>query len=254
MGDRSDRMGMWRVLAAWADDRPSGGSGDQFLDRYVNAFTSVSQRYLLEQIPPEGLPFDLQRHGWLVGRPLTDGARPVVPVATVQLDGTRAAATRCAVRLALLQSREDDAMVHAAGWRFELAEGPGADGQGAAHPYQHAQAITGWSTDSDCLIHTPQNDSDDCKGLEPSGESALDEERAAVTRLVLQSHPAFPLATTSLTGLAAAVVTALYGARAARAVLDRDRMLWQMSNAPRRDLELLLDGGLLVPPQAHKTA
>lgn len=253
IGDRLDRMGMWRVLAAWVGDRPSEGSGDRFLDQHVSAFESISRSQLLEQVPPKGLPIELQQHGWLVGRALTDD-RLVVPVATVQLDGTtHQGVTRCTLRLALLQARDDDASVHATGWRFELAETAGPGGEAAMHPYQHAQSIAGWAPDSFCLIHKPHTDDDGCDGAEATGEPGSDKERAATSKLVLQSHPAFPLATVSLTGLAATMVTALYGARRAREILDTDQLLWRMGHAPGNDLRLLFDKGLSVAAAAAST-
>ncbi|MET4079546.1 hypothetical protein [Janibacter sp. UYMM211] len=238
-GGHKDRMGMWRVLAAWVSARASGGTGDGLVDAYVEAFTRIEASEVRESLQPAGTSLDLIDRGqWLCGPSMHDGPRLVVPIATVQLDGSKEQVTRCAIRLSLIQSR-DEGVVHATGWRFEMAESS-ATASLAVHPYQHAQAIIGWTIGTECLIHPHPRCPPDCEGIDRGDEDVLNRERLTAARLVMQSHPAFPLGTVSLTGLAASLVATLHGAPQASAILDKDDQLGRIGGAPRADLERLL--------------
>jgi hypothetical protein len=238
-----DLDNMWRAFACWVQDRPPRGSGSPFLDSFLSDFRPADAPTLIQRARKQQPPLALDpQFGWLVGRPLLRSTQPVVPVATLQLDGDPASGlvTRCSVRAALFQAREDGT-VHADGWRFELAESPDdKDQREPTHPYQHCQAIVGWSIDSTCLIHPTHSDGEYCLGIDSSDEPAINEERLRAGRLVHQSHPAFPLPSTTLTGLAAAVITTLYGAPRARAIFRRDARLERVGGPMAQDLDRIL--------------
>jgi hypothetical protein len=234
--DATDRGLMWRVAACWARDRPQAGSGSRLLDSVLAEFQPVNEVELLNVATRRALPFDLGNElGWIIGRPLPRTKSPAVPVSTIQIDGDDQVVTRCCVRTAVLRERSDGT-IEAQGWRFELAE---ADDE-AAHPYQHSQPIIGWSTTGRCLIHPPAICSVGCNGVDLTGDQALDDERSAVIDRLDQSQPAFPLATSTLTGLVASVIGSLYGASAARLLLDNDARLGRATGRIADDLQILL--------------
>lgn len=244
-GDKNDRMNMWRVLAAWVGARSQCDSSNPLLDSYLTPFQAIAPMDIRQRLQPAGIPLSLIHWDqWLVGPSLSNGSEPVVPIATVQLDGgdggggAKELATRGTIRLSLLQARVDNS-VHATGWRFEMAETDHEDASGAiVHPYQHAQAIRGWTIGSRCLIHPHTQHPQDCDGVDPAADP-LRKERLSAERLVMESHPAFPLRSTSLTGLAASFVATLHGAVKAAEWLGSDQKLRRLGGDPGADLQHL---------------
>lgn len=231
----TDRALMWRVAGAWVRGRPRSGSGSRLLDATVGTFTAVEEGTVIHTDRRLVPPFDLgATAGWIVGKALGTKSNAAVPVATVQIDGDSESVTRCCIRVALFRERED-ATIDTTGWRFELAE----SGDAPLHPYQHAQHIIGWAIDSTCLLHPPARCPDGCRGLDASGDDAIDAERLAATGRVNQSHPAFPFATRTMTGLIAAAMVTLYGAPSVRELVEADPRLSRASGAIADDFAAL---------------
>jgi hypothetical protein len=231
--DSTDQSMMWRLASGWVRDRPPEGSGNRLLDTYLEVFQSITEGALLHDVPKAPLPVNSGKSfGWIIGRALPKSSPPAVPVATVQVDRDDAGTvTRCCIRVAIFEERHDGSIdVH--GWRFELEE----DGDGALHPYQHSQPIIGWTISGRCLLHPPGGCVEDCDGVDLSGVDEIDADRLAAKERQNQSHPAFPLPTTTMTGLMAVVIATLYGARTLRALVESDSRLNRASGPVGEDL------------------
>lgn len=231
-----DMAMMWHVFSRWATVLPQAGS--TYLSRYIKTQFAQHLRpeQLDQQVPKQSLPFNLRRFGWIVGRELErqDSVIPVVSVSVGRSADGRPIDT--AIRVALLSDR-GDRTIHAEGWRFEQAEHPEPPpSTPPAHPYAHAQAITGWDRDVRCLIHLPHAPEDGCLGIDPPEAGEIHDERKRAQVATLVRHPAFPLGVKTATGLALAVVSALYGHRGARKIVEGDRRFRLVAGEVRGDL------------------
>lgn len=232
--DTADRSMMWQLAGRWTRDRPKGGSGSRLIGSVLERFTAVEEATLLQEASRMDIPLDTgPKLGWIIGRGLAETG--AVPVTTIQLSGTTTHISGCCIRTGLFYERED-ATVAVDGWRFDTAETT----DDALHPYQHAQAIVGWTISGTCLFHPTGSCNDTCPGIDLSGQTDVDAERMATRGRVNQSHPAFPFATRSLTGLLAAAMTTLYGAPTVRKLLEDDPRLSRAGGVVASDLLALL--------------
>lgn len=206
-----DRTLMWTILGVWAKSTRSRNSQ---IERDVRTeFPPLMHTMFSQDVRRLPHPVHLHARGWLVGEELH--RQPgTVPVVTFEAFGTHMKVEDAAFRVALMTLI--DGKIHAEGWRFEQAEAPEDGGEIAAHPYAHAQAIIGWRKDVDCLIHPPHADGETCEGISDVGDPAVYRERIRAQQGTLVKHPAFPLGVKSLSGLALAVFSTLYGAKKAR--------------------------------------
>lgn len=206
-----DRTLMWTILGVWAKSTSSRNSP---VERDIRTeFPPLMHAMFGQQVRRLAHPVHLHTKGWLVGEELT--RQPgTIPVVTFEAFGTHAKVEEAAFRVALMSLI--DGKMHAEGWRFEQAELPGDGGKIATHPYAHAQAIIGWRKDVHCLIHRPHNDGETCEGINDVGDPVVHRERIRAQQGTLVKHPAFPIGVKSLSGLALAVFSTLYGAPKAR--------------------------------------
>lgn len=206
-----DRRLMWTVLGVWAKSTSSRNSP---VERDIRTeFPPLMHAMFDQQMRRLPHPVHLHTKGWLIGEELV--RQPgTIPVVTFEAFGTHANVEEAAFRVALMSLI--DGKLHAEGWRFEQAESPGNGGTIAAHPYAHAQAIIGWRKDVDCLIHPPHNYGETCEGISDVGDPVVQSERIRAQQGTLVKHPAFPLGVKSLSGLALAVFSTLYGVPKAR--------------------------------------
>jgi hypothetical protein len=233
--DTTDRALMWQLAGRWLRDRPGGGSGSRLIDSVLERFTAVDEAALLQHAPRLPVPLDIgPKLGWIIGRSVPK-APASVPVTTIQLDGTTDGINGCCIRTGVFHEREDGT-VAVDGWRFDSAETT----EEAIHPYQHAQAIIGWTISGTCLFHPSGSCDHTCPGIDLSSEETVDAERIAARDRINQSHPAFPFATRSLTGLVAVAMTAFYGASTVRTLIYDDPRLARAGGAVGADLRTLL--------------
>jgi len=232
--DADDQSLMWHLSGCWARDRPKGGSGSRLIDSVLERFATVEEATLLQRASRMPIPLDTgPKLGWIIGRRLANTG--TVPVTTIQLSGSRTKISGCCVRTGLFCEREDGT-VAASGWRFDTAE----TADGAIHPYQHAQAIIGWTISGTCLLHPSGSCDHTCPGIDLSAEELVDAERLAARNRVNQVSPAFPFATRSLTGLMAVSMTAIYGAPTVRKIVEDDPRLSRAGGVVYSDLRALL--------------
>lgn len=225
---------MWTILGAWAKTTSSRNSQ---IERDIRTeFPPLMHTMFAQRVRRLEHPVRLYENGWLVGEELTrqPGA---IPVVTFEAFGVRAKVEAAAFRVALMSLI--DGNLHAEGWRFEQAEPPGEDGKIAAHPYAHAQAIVGWRKDVNCLIHKPHSDGESCEGVVNLEDQKIRSERIDAKRRTLVKHPAFPLGVKSLSGLALAVFTTLYGVPKARDVFGAVRGINSAGDILREDFARL---------------
>lgn len=221
---------MWRVLAEWAR---MATPGSDFLARSLKTEFRPAQPSTLEgHMMHKEPPVKLQSSGWILGQPLTKQA-DVLPVVTFEASGSKGEVRDAAFRVGLFRALDGGRV--AEGWRFEQGE-PERDGEIGAHPYAHAQAIKGWRKDINCLIHSPHADGDECSGVMDAADDVLTAERQRAQAATLVKHPAFPLGVVTLTGLALAVFTTLYGAIKAREAFGEFHPLKASTDDLREDL------------------
>lgn len=228
---------MWHVIARWSQLLEYEGHADRGVAAWVRTnFDPVLKPHAIRDqfIHPTGESYS-NTSGWIVARATKrEKATPVISVTYGAQDDEGYKAT--AIRVSLLTRRSDE-RVEAEGWRFEQAER--YDEGAEAHPYAHAQAINGWSASAQkCLIHPPHGVGDPCDGVDPQAGTVDDERRRrqAVTHV---SHPAFPLPTVTLTGLALGTVVSLYGRNESRPIVEHDPKLRMAGEAVRKDLSVL---------------
>lgn len=235
---------MWQILAVWVES--SVLPGNDFMRALRQEFTPARADRLRRHFPSRHHPIRLDDDDvWIVGSELTRETG-VYPIVTFRAGGAKDAVADAAFRVSLIRALEGG--MEAFGWRFEQAEeyddadtsastGDSEDA-GSSHPYAHAQAIKGWIKGVNCLVHS-HVEGDTCPGFVSGRHHLVDAERARVQGHTLVKHPAFPLGVTTLTGLALAVFTTLYGARRAREVFGGVRKLESSTGELRRDLEIL---------------
>lgn len=229
-----DRQLMWKILGAWAKNAISGSSR---IERDIRTeFTPLMHTMFDQKVRRLEHPVHLHHKGWLVGKALSR-EKETIPVITFEAYGTHARVEDAAFRVALMSLIDGE--LHAEGWRFEQAESPGEGGAVAAHPYAHAQAIIGWRKDVDCLIHKPHADGEVCEGISEVKNQAVKAERLDAKQRTLVKHPAFPLGVKSLSGLALAVFTTLYGVPEAREVFGAVRQIASAGDILREDFSRL---------------
>ena len=238
---------MWRVLSLWASASRKVAV-DRLLTTWLEGFKPRARADELEFKGPH-LGGGISLHtslGWLIGMPLARYNPQVVPVTTLSLgEASGGVISEARFRVALLSPRACEPTIAAQGWRFEspeahLAPSGGESTDPPAHPYCHAQAITGWIRETPCLIHPPHAEYEVCDGIDASGDEHVDGDRLNSLSATLSTHPAFPLAARTLTGLAASVVATLYGARTTKGLLQPDQTLSRVEGAIRMDLEALV--------------
>lgn len=230
-----DRTLMWTILGVWAKSTKPRSSP---VERDIRTEFSPTLMHAMfaQQLRRMDHPIRLHTKGWLIGEELT--RQPgTIPVVTFEAFGTHTKVEGAAFRVALMSFVDGE--IHAEGWRFEQGEPTGEDGNAPAHPYAHAQAIIGWQRDIDCLIHSPHGDGANCEGINDVGNSFVRAERIRARKATLLKHPAFPLGVKSLSGLALAVFSTLYGAPKAREVLGSIRDVQASDGDLREDFTRL---------------
>lgn len=245
-----DAKQMWRILSRWLKvPRPTSNAKNRLATSWVKNHyaNTMNPDTLVFSMPKAPLPLASRTFGWIVGSPLKR-AEHVVPVLTVSIGKKIDNEIQgVALRVSLIHEREDGTL-YAEGWRFEQGEVDEEDDQessaeeprsGPAHPYSHAQAIIGWIKGSDCLLHPPHAREDTCSGIDPCNEPKLDHERKEHQMLTLVRHPAFPLGVSTMTGLALAVISTLYGNAGAQNVVRGESTLRYARGAIADDLKLL---------------
>lgn len=226
-----DRKLMWTVLGVWANSTLNGGTQ---IERTIRTqFPPLGHSVLTQTVRRLDHPVHLSEKGWLVGAELR--RQPgTIPVITFEAYGSHDRVEDAAFRVAFFSLL--DGNLSAEGWRFEQAEPTQPNGEAAAHPYAHAQAIIGWRKDIACLIHPPHAEGENCDGLHPIDDQSVYSERVRAQKSTLVKHPAFPLGVVSLTGLALAVFVTLYGAPRAREVFGGVRDINIADGQLREDL------------------
>ena len=240
-GSKEDLRLMWHVIGRWVQVLEYDDSVSPEVAGWVKTnFVPVLKAESIERqfSHPAGKSYS-NTFGWIVGKVTKhEEATPVISVSYGDSDHEGFKET--AIRVSLL-TRRSDSWVEAEGWRFEQAERHG-DGR-EAHPYAHAQAINGWFASSPtCLIHPPHTNGEECSGMDPkegSSDSQVDAERRRRQAATHVSHPAFPLPTRTLTGLALGTVVSLYGRNESRAIVIHDPKLRVAGAAVRADIEVL---------------
>ncbi|MGB3910251.1 MAG: hypothetical protein WBL06_07260 [Pseudolysinimonas sp.] len=226
-----DVRSMWAVLAEWAEKSIPDGEPTPLSRTLSQIFQPVGRDQLLYTLPEWPLPISMQDEDWwLIGAPLHK-QKEVIPVLTARLDKRSDGYVKDAIfYVALFRERPGEGSIDVEGWRFEQEED-----EDAAHPYAHAQAVTGWRQGSDCLIHSPHPERN-CEVVWPSGDEAVDVERVRAHRATLDKHPAFPLPVSTLTGLALALITSLYGAPTVVKMLRPTELLGRQDSSVADDL------------------
>lgn len=171
-----------------------------------------------------GSDVDLPKEGVWQRGPVIDKGSPVLfPVATASVWEDGDVLNAC-LRVVLIAA--DGNPVNVWGWRFDSAE-QSTDGRPVPRPHAHAQPIMGWYMNSArCLMHphTPHEASDGCPW-----------DNSLVQPVVNQTHPAFPLLSRTLPGLAVAFVVSLYGVEKTREILEANPALLKNAGQPIKD-------------------
>lgn len=226
---------MWALLSIWSDNVNHRGSA---FARSIRTLFPPLQSHILSHVMPvaKNHPVRLYEKGWLIGNELTNQTG-IIPVITFRASGTAVQVEEAAFNVALMSLV--DGNIVAEGWRFEQAEPLYEDGIVAAHPFAHAQAIIGWERGVNCLIHPPHGDGENCDGLNNPVDLKIKDERVRAQLSTLDQHPAFPLGVQSLSGLAMAVFTTLYGVPRAREVFGAVRKVTAAEGEIREDFSRL---------------
>jgi hypothetical protein len=232
---------MWHVIARWIQVLDYKSRVAPEVATWVKDHFSpvLNQDAIRNRFSHPAIESHSDEFGWIVGRATKhELATPVITVTYGNQVGDDF--TETAIRVSLL-SRRQDAKIEAQGWRFEQAEE--YSDESAAHPYAHAQAINGWFASAEkCLIHPPHTDGTSCAGLIPDGGpngAAVDAERKRWQKAAHVKHPAFPLPTDTLTGLALGAAVTLYGTNESSLIVAKDPRLRTAGEAVQSDIRRL---------------
>lgn len=244
--DLDDLKTMWRLLGDWLGDKSKESIGPG-LTRHLNQqFVELGAARVSPSLVGQQTPFNLaeRMNGWMICEPLPD--YPIVPIMTISIQGMGkwGRVSELAFRVALLEELSDGS-IHGSGWRFETGEQMTEREAVPAHPYAHAQAITGWERNQPCLIHPPHR----------HGETCSEALRPGAAPTILVKHPAFVLPAKTLTGLALDVIATLYGSQRAFALVKDDLGLRRLTASDfKSDISRYMFKEVLEEQQRHKRA
>ena len=194
--DYYDREIFAQILATWVregeKDSVSQGRIGAKLARFSICRPDDVIRLLARPRVPTLNLYNSRR--WICGPHVSTGTPVFLPFATAMVDTEPSGELKACIRVAFIFESAD--RVDWVAWRFESADRQGDE---PSHPYAHAQHIVEWAKDVSI-------------DFEESGVSQLNKS-ADGGRFVNERRPAFPLrGGQTISGLAVAMLAALYGA------------------------------------------
>lgn len=210
MGDdiKADYVMIGKLLSVWSRPESRGPKPQGVIAQRLRTFRAIP----LQAVQPY-----LQNHEhlhsqdyWFLGPSIKGNHARLFPVATVSSAPAETLALK--LQVALYYETKNRHPFGVLGWRFETPDLPSDDDPTPAHPYNHAQSITGWWKGLRCLLHPHISNETRRSGC--SDDSQVDE-------LV----PAFPLPGNSAPGLILAAMATLHGEPQTRRLLGYDRTI-----------------------------